>query len=197
MRWTSSSGTGSGLSHRIARAVCMTSKTSMAAIIPPRENGLTKRKGRPVEVKELGHVVLYVSDLQRSVSFYRDVLGWKQIEAGGMAFPAAAFTSGRTHHELLLIEVGKDAQAIPEGRRVGLYHIGLKVGDSDDELRDALATVEAAGAKVVGTSDHTVTHSLYILDPDGNELELYIDVPGVGWADDPSKVFAPIKPLSL
>ena len=41
--------------------------------------------------------------------------------------------------------------------------------------------MEAAGATVVGTSDHTVTHSLYILDPDGNELELYIDVPGVDW----------------
>ena len=150
-----------------------------------------------MEVKELGHVVLYVSDLDRSAAFYRDVLGWKQIPAAGMRFPAAAFSSGRTHHELLLIEVGKDAQAIPQGRRVGLYHIGLKVGDSDDELRDALATVQAAGAQVVGTSDHTVTHSLYILDPDGNEIELYIDVPGAGWQDDPAKVFAPIKPLAL
>ena len=150
-----------------------------------------------MEIKELGHVVLYVSDLERSATFYRDVLGWTQIDTPGIQFRAAAFTSGRTHHELLLIEVGKDAQAIPEGRRVGLYHIGLKVGDSDDELRDALATVEAAGAKVVGTTDHTVTHSVYLLDPDGNELELYVDVPGVDWVSDPSKVFAPIKPLSL
>ena len=142
-------------------------------------------------------MVLYVSDLERSAAFYRDVLGWKQIEAGGMRFPAAAFSSGRTHHELLLIEVGKDAQAIPEGRRVGLYHIGLKVGDSDDELRDALATVEAAAAKVVGTSDHTVTHSLYLLDPDGNEIELYVDVPDVDWRSDPSLIAAPVKPLRL
>ena len=160
--------------------------------------GSSHEKGRPVvEVKELGHIVLYVRNVERSAAFYRDVLGWKQIEAKGARFPAAAFSSGRTHHELLLIEVGEQAQAVPEGRRVGLYHFGLKVGDTDDELRDALAAVQAAGATVVGTSDHTVTHSLYILDPDGNEIELYIDVAGAGWEDDPSKVFAAIKPLSL
>ena len=67
------------------------------------------------------------------------------------------------------------------GRRVGLYHFGLNVGESDDDLREALANVQEAGATVVGASDHTVTHSLYILDPDGNEIELYVDVPGVDW----------------
>jgi catechol-2,3-dioxygenase len=50
---------------------------------------------------------------------------------------------------------------------------------------------------VVGASDHTVTHSLYILDPDGNEVELYVDVPGVDWESDPSLVAAPIRALSL
>lgn len=146
-------------------------------------------------VKELGHLVLYVRDLERSEAFYRDVLGWNELERpAGM--PAAAFTSGRTHHELLLIEVGPDAQPIPSGRRVGLYHFGLKVGDSDDELREALARIQAAGVEVVGASDHTVTHSLYLLDPDGNEIELYIDVPGSDWRD-PEAVLAPIKPLRL
>jgi catechol 2,3-dioxygenase len=155
-----------------------------------------------MEVKELGHLVLYVRDLGRSSAFYRDVLGWRQLMPEGgnpLSFPAAAFAapSGRTHHELLLIEVGPDAAAQPEGRRVGLYHFGLKVGDSDDELRDALATVQAAGVTVVGMSDHTVTHSLYILDPDGNEIELYIDVPGVDWRNDPMLVASPVKPLYL
>ena len=150
-------------------------------------------------VKELGHLVLYVRDVRRSATFYRDVLGWRQIlpEAGEEPTMVAAFSSGRTHHELLLIEVGADATPIPAGRRVGMYHFGLKVGDSDDELRQALARVEAAGATVVGASDHTVTHSLYILDPDGNELELYIDVPGVDWRADPALVAAPIRPLVL
>jgi len=53
------------------------------------------------------------------------------------------------------------------------------------------------GAKIVGASDHGVTHSLYIEDPDGNEIELYIDVQPARWKDDPSAVFAEIKPLRL
>lgn len=152
-----------------------------------------------MEVKELGHLVLYVRDLERSAAFYRDVLGWPQIAGGGLGFPAAAFRSAneRTHHELLLIEVGPDAAAVPAGRRVGLYHFGLKVGDSDDELRAALERLVEAGVAVVGASDHTVTHSLYIEDPDGNEIELYIDVPGVDWRSDPALIASPVKPLRL
>ncbi|MCX6432490.1 MAG: VOC family protein [Actinobacteria bacterium] len=155
-----------------------------------------------MEIKELGHLVLYVRDLKRSAHFYRDVLGWRQIlgaDDDALAFPAAAFAapSLRTHHELLLIEVGMDAAALPTGRRVGMYHFGLKVGDSDDDLREAVANLAANGVPILGASAHTVTHSLYIADPDGNEIELYIDVPGVDWRNDPSLIAAPIKPLRL
>jgi catechol-2,3-dioxygenase len=157
-----------------------------------------------VEVRELGHIVLYVRDIERSARFYRDVLGWRQIApdpsgGGPLAVPFAAFSApgGRTHHELLLIEVGADAASQPAGRRVGLYHFGLKIGDSDDELRAAVARLEETGTPLLGASDHTATHSLYIADPDGNEIELYIDVPGVDWEHDPSLVMAPIKPLRL
>jgi catechol-2,3-dioxygenase len=150
-------------------------------------------------VRELGHLVLYVRDVGRSATFYRDVLGWRQImpEPGQDPVGVAAFSSGRTHHELLLIEVGADATPIPPGRRVGMYHFGLNVGETDDDLREALAEVRKAGATVVGASDHTVTHSLYILDPDGNEIELYVDVPGVDWRSDPALIGAPIRPLKL
>ena len=150
-------------------------------------------------VRELGHLVLYVRDVGRSAAFYRDVLGWRQImpEPGQDPVGVAAFSSGRTHHELLLIEVGADATPIPPGRRVGMYHFGLNVGETDDDLREALAEVRKAGATVVGASDHTVTHSLYILDPDGNEIELYVDVPGVDWRSDPALIGAPIRPLKL
>ena len=151
-----------------------------------------------MEIKELGHVVLYVRDLERSRRFYRDVLGWHELTGESqIPFPAAAFSSGRTHHELLLIEVGPDATAIPAGRRVGMYHFGLKVGESDDDLRAAVETLKEAGVRIVGASDHTVTHSVYIEDPDGNEIELYIDVQPEVWRDDPMAVFAPIKPLQL
>jgi catechol-2,3-dioxygenase len=149
-------------------------------------------------VQELGHLVLYVSDIERSVACYRDVLGWRQLPepSGG---PVAAFSGGRTHHELLLIEVGEDATPIPAGRRVGMYHFGLKVGNSDDELRAALARVREHPDLVtlVGASDHHVTHSLYIKDPDGNEIELYVDVPEVDWRSDPTAFAAPVRPLSL
>ncbi len=60
-----------------------------------------------------------------------------------------------------------------------------------------LKQVQAAGATIVGMSDHTVTHSLYILDPDGNEIELYVDVPGVDWKSDPQLIAAAPRPLQL
>lgn len=153
-----------------------------------------------MQVQELGHLVLYVRDLATSVHFYRDVLGWRMLgDDLPLGFQAAAFAAPnlRTHHELLLIEVGKDAASLPAGRRVGLYHVGLKVGDSDDELRAALATLVENDVTILGMSDHTVTHSLYIADPDGNEIELYIDVPGVDWRTDPMLMMSPTRPLSL
>ncbi|HYT80412.1 MAG TPA: VOC family protein [Actinomycetota bacterium] len=148
-----------------------------------------------MEVKELGHIVLYVRDVEVSRRFYRDVLGWKEI--GGSDHQMAMYSSGRTHHELLLIEVGPDAAPIPSGSRVGMYHFGLKVGTTDEELREALETLRAAGASVVGSADHTVTHSLYITDPDGNEIELYIDVQPELWREDPEAVLAPTRALRL
>ncbi len=148
-----------------------------------------------MEIKELGHLVLYVRDIERSSAFYRDVLGWEQISPPGL--PVAAFSSGRTHHELLLIEVGRRRRPAPRGRHVGLYHFGLKIGDNDDDLRQALATLRQAGVPIAGASDHTVSHSLYLHDPDGNEIELYVDVPGVDWAEHPELVLAPIRPLAL
>lgn len=148
-----------------------------------------------MQVKELGHIVLYVRDLDVSRRFYRDVLGWNEIVSVGGRM--AMFSSGRTHHELLLIEVGPDAAPVPSGRRVGMYHFGLKIGTTDEELREALQTLLEAGANVVGTADHGVTHSLYITDPDGNEIELYIDVQPEAWREDPRAILAPVRPLRL
>ena len=143
----------------------------------------------------LGHVVFYVKNLEQSLTFYRDVLGFQEI---GKIFSgkAAALTSGRTHHELLLIEVG-DVQGPPSGMRRGLYHIGIKVGDSLNELRAAKQDLDRAGITIGGMSDHTVSQSLYLQDPDGNEVELYVDAPEVDWKHDPKLVLAPIKPLAL
>jgi catechol 2,3-dioxygenase len=143
----------------------------------------------------LGHVVFYVKNLEQSLAFYRDLLGFKEI---GRVFngAAAALTSGRTHHELLLIQVG-DAPGPPQGRRRGLYHIGIKVGDSLGELRAAKRELEQAAVMIDGMSDHTVSQSLYLRDPDGNEVELYVDAEESLWKHDPGAVLSPIKHLSL
>ena len=148
-----------------------------------------------MQVKELGHLVLYVSDLERSRRFYGEVLGWKEVAR--MGTQGAMFSSGRTHHELLLLEVGPGATPIPSPPRLGMYHFGLKIGETDEELKEALESLTAAGVKVVGTADHTVTHSLYIEDPDGNEIELYIDVQPETWREDPQAIMAPVKALRL
>ncbi|MGB1109114.1 MAG: VOC family protein [Gammaproteobacteria bacterium] len=148
-----------------------------------------------MKIKHLGHVVLYVRDLQRSLSFYRDLLG---LEAKGDTFNGRAvmLTSGRTHHELLLLQVG-EAPGPMTGRRLGLYHIGWCVGDSDDDLREARDRLLEAGVTIEGQSDHWISHSLYLRDPDGNELELYVDVPDYDWENRDEWVREPVRALRL
>jgi catechol 2,3-dioxygenase len=148
------------------------------------------------KVVHLGHIVFYVADLDRSLRFYRDLLGLQEVKGGDLPFQAAALTSGRTHHEVLLIEVG-DVPPPSSGPRLGFYHAGFCIGTSVTELREARDAVLEAGFVLKGSSDHTITKSLYVLDPDGNEIELYIDVPGVDWKGAPELILSPIKPLNL
>ncbi len=145
-----------------------------------------------MKIHELGHVVLYVSNLERSLIFYRDILGFHCIHSD---LHTAAFSSGRTHHELLLIAVGGQPKAKTHPTP-GLYHIGLKIGTTDKELKAAIVELEQKKVTINGYGDHTVTHSMYIEDPDGNEIELYVDV-NDGWKKDPAMVMAPTKPLRI
>jgi len=144
---------------------------------------------------ELGHVVFYVRSLDESVLFYRDVVG---LDLVGRIFGgrAAMLSGGRTHHELLLIEVG-NAPPPPPGRRIGLYHTGWKVGESLQALRAARDRVESAGVAIEGMADHTVSQSLYLRDPDGNEGERYVDDPGVDWRNQREWMEEPVRPLRL
>lgn len=142
----------------------------------------------------LGHVVFYVRDIRKSLEFYHSLLGFEVV--GKMNEKVVALSSGRTHHELLLIEVG-NAPEPTKGHRLGLYHIGIKVGDSLDELRSAYGELLDAGVKITGKSDHTVSQSIYLEDPDGNEVEIYVDADPAIWKHDPAAVVSPIKPLHL
>lgn len=145
-----------------------------------------------MHIQELGHVVLYVTNLAQSADFYRNTLGFNEIHRDRAT---ALFGSARTHHELLLIEIGGAVREkhFPEP---GLYHIGFKIGDSPEDLKAAHRELKEKGVPMAGASDHGVTHSLYIFDPDGNELELYADVSDA-WKTDPKAVLAPIRPLDL
>ncbi len=155
--------------------------------------GLTVVRGAPMT--ELAHVVFYVRDLKHSVQFYRDIVGLTLL---GEIFDgrAAMLSGGSTHHELLLIEVGA-APGPPQGQRVGLYHVGWKIGESLDALRAMKARLEQAGVPIEGVSDHTVSQSLYLRDPDGNEVELFVDDPNIDWRDSKAWMEAPVKPLRL
>ncbi|HEY9201887.1 MAG TPA: VOC family protein [Gammaproteobacteria bacterium] len=144
---------------------------------------------------ELGHVVYYVRNLQASIRFYADALG---LTLRGKIFnqKAALLSGGRTHHELLLIEVG-EADGPLTGKRIGLYHVGWKVGNSLQQLRQCHQRLSELGYEVSAMSDHTVSQSLYLHDPDGNEVEFYVDNPAYDWRHNDSWLEAPVKPLKL
>lgn len=144
---------------------------------------------------ELGHIVFYVRDLEKSVHFYTEAVGLTVVGRlfGGRA---AMLSGGRTHHELLLIEVG-DAPGPMTGRRIGLYHVGWKIGEDRATLRERHARLGQLGFAIDGMSDHTVSQSLYLRDPDGNEVELFVDDLSVDWRRDERWMETPVKPLKL
>ena len=144
---------------------------------------------------ELGHVVFYVHELERAVRFYTGVVGLTET---GRIFDgrAAILTGGRTHHELLLIAIGA-ADGPPPGKRLGLYHVGWKVGDSLDALRDIVQKLSDMDYPIDGMADHLVSQSLYLRDPDGNEVELFVDNPAIDWRTDQRWLTAPVRPLKL
>ncbi|MBP9828037.1 VOC family protein [Patescibacteria group bacterium] len=145
-----------------------------------------------MKIHELGHIVFFVSNLQKSADFYKDILGFREIDRTDRT---AVFSTGRTHHEMLLIEVGGKAD-FDKRPKPGLYHVGFKIGNSPEDIKNAYQELKEKEVVIVGTGDHTVTHSIYILDPDGNELELYADVSD-SWKDDHHAIMTPVKHLNL
>ncbi|MBI3901980.1 MAG: VOC family protein [Nitrosomonadales bacterium] len=146
-----------------------------------------------MQIQSLGHVVLKVRDLERSVTFYRDVLGMKEVMRyrGAMAF----FSFGSNHHDLGLLQLG-DRAALPDPYSLGLYHVAFKVGDTLDELRECKTHLEQHGVQLIGMSDHGVSQSLYLADPDGNEIELFVDADPASWRGRVDQVMT-TKPLRL
>ena len=130
-------------------------------------------------ITRLNHAVLYVRDIERSVAFYTDVLGFRLLDALPDGFRGAAFLQapGSTNdHDIGLFEIGSEAADSPAGRgAVGLYHLAWEV-DTLAELERLAARLSEAGA-LGGASDHGTTKSLYAKDPDGLEFEVAWIVP--------------------
>jgi catechol 2,3-dioxygenase len=147
-----------------------------------------------IHVERIGHVVLNVRDLARSVAFYGGVLGLREVARfrGNMVFFSA---TGENHHDLAVQQVGPEAP-LPDGNAVGLCHLALKIGNSLDCLRAAKAHLDTAGATITRIENHRVSQSIYLHDPDGNELELYVDDDPRIWRDDPTAV-ATADPFEL
>ena len=150
-------------------------------------------------VTRLNHAVLYVRDLARSVSFYRDVLGFRPVPMTPEGFRGAAFlqaADSTNDHDLGLFEVGSAAGPSTAGRgSVGLYHLAWEV-DTLAELERVAAGLAAAGA-LVGASDHGTTKSLYGRDPDGIEFEVVWIIPADLLDDGARRARTTIRPLDL
>jgi catechol 2,3-dioxygenase-like lactoylglutathione lyase family enzyme len=152
-----------------------------------------------VPVTRLNHAVLYVRDVERSVAFYTDVLGFRRVDMTPEGFGGAAFLQapGSTNdHDLGLFEIGAGAGPSAAGRAtVGLYHLAWEV-DTLAELERLASDLSAAGA-LVGSSDHGTTKSLYAQDPDGLEFEVAWIVPADQLDDEARSARARIGRLDL
>jgi catechol 2,3-dioxygenase len=148
-----------------------------------------------IKVRNVGHVVLKVRDIERAARFYRDVLGLQEVARGTFGRPMAFFSTGDNHHDVAVMEVGADAPR-PAPEATGLYHVALRIGTTLDELRAARAHLEASGITDMRVRDHVVSQSIYITDPDGNAVELYVDADPAIWRDKPETV-ANSRPLEL
>jgi catechol 2,3-dioxygenase len=146
-----------------------------------------------MKISSLGHVVLRVTDRERAERFYGGVLGLPvcaRFDEGGMKM--AFFTLGN-HHDFAVMEVSGEGSGHGESA-VGLHHVAFRIGNTLDELREARARLDAAGVATTPI-DHDVTKSLYFADPDGNGIEVYVDVSDA-WRREPQRI-AKVAPLAL
>jgi catechol-2,3-dioxygenase len=154
---------------------------------------------RCMPITRLNHAVLYVRDVERSVDFYTNVLGFRPI--GSMDLPnfGAAFLQapGSTNdHDLGLFEIGAGAGPSGAGQTtVGLYHLAWEV-DTLDEL-DRLAGELTARGALVGASDHGSTKALYAKDPDGIEFEVSWLVPADQLDEETLAARSTVRPLDI
>jgi catechol 2,3-dioxygenase len=140
-------------------------------------------KPRPIHPGvRIGHVHLKVSDLERALHFYCDVLGFNLVQRYGSQ--AAFVSAGGYHHHIGLNTWESRGGSPPSPRSTGLYHVAILYPDRE-ELGDAVYRVLKAGMELDGASDHGVSEAVYLRDPDQNGIELYWDRPAEVWPRTP------------
>jgi catechol 2,3-dioxygenase len=144
---------------------------------------------------DIGHVHLKVSDIDRSLGFWRDVLGFELQQR--MGDQAAFVSAGNYHHHLGLNTWDSKGGGAPPPGSTGLYHVAIRYPDRKS-LADALRRVLQAGIPIDGASDHGVSEALYLRDPDNNGVELYRDRPEEEWPRAPDGTLSmTLQPLDL
>jgi catechol 2,3-dioxygenase len=126
----------------------------------------------------IGHVHLKVADIERSLHFYCDILGFGLMQRMGRS--AAFISAGGYHHHIGLNTWESKNGSPPPPGTTGLYHIAI-LYPSREKLADALRRLIDAGIPLEGAADHGVSEALYLRDPDGNGVELYRDRPKEEW----------------
>ncbi|SPJ26242.1 VOC family protein [Palleronia abyssalis] len=129
----------------------------------------------------IGHVHLKVADLDRSLAFYRDILGFEETQRYGSG--AVFLSAGGYHHHIGLNTWESAGATPPPPGHTGLFHVAILYPTRTD-LGDALRRLRAADWPLSGASDHGVSEALYLDDPDGNGVELYRDRPQAEWPRD-------------
>ena len=142
----------------------------------------------------IGHVHLKVSDLERAVAFYRDVLGFEVTQRYGTQ--AAFLSAGGYHHHIGLNTWDSRGGTHPPPGHTGLYHLAILYPDRR-ELARALQRLIAHRVPIAGASDHGVSEAIYLNDPDGNGLSLYVDRPRAEWPMIDGELRMDTGPLDL
>lgn len=138
---------------------------------------------RPIDPGvDVGHVHLKVADIERSLAFWRDVLGFEEQARYGDQ--AVFISAGGYHHHIGLNTWESKGGSPPARGTTGLYHVAVRY-PSRPALADALRRVITAGIGLDGASDHGVSEALYLHDPDLNGVELYWDRPEEAWPRNP------------
>ena len=130
---------------------------------------------------DIGHVHLKVADIDRALSFYRDILGFDVMQR--MGDQAAFISAGGYHHNLGLNTWESRGGSPPPPGATGLYHVAIRYPDRP-QLGDALRRLVEARWPIDGATDHGVSEAIYLRDADGNGVELYRDRPEEEWPRD-------------